>query len=68
MAVITDEQTHRIEAYRDLRQRLLNTRAREQWQLEQAQDRNQRQEALRRFARVAMVSEIIEELGDLAGL
>lgn len=63
-----EEQVHRIEAYRDLRQRLLNTRSREQWILERARDRGGRARVLEQVARLEMLSEVIKGLEDLAGL
>jgi len=65
---MNQEQVHRIEAYRDLRQRLISTRAREQWRLEQARDRRRRAEASKQTARLGMLSEIIKTVEDLAGL
>lgn len=63
-----EEQAHRVEAYRDLRQRLINTRSREQWRLEEARDRGQRAKEIKQVTRLEMLSEIIEAVEDLAGL
>jgi len=62
---MNEEQRHRVEAYRDLRIRLIDTRCRERWQMEQTQSRRQ---VLKRVARLEMLSEIINLVGELAGL